>query len=93
MHGYINSELAAGFSYYQKDGDSYQLKTANADQSIIKYTEDTPKVVIDTTYCVSTLGNLFRPWTLDWCKAGSNTSHYTFYVPEGSIKENYNLGE
>lgn len=95
VRGTISTDLSAGFSYYQEEGDGYTLKTAKATQSVIKYSNDTPKVVVEQAYCKRsnpkgpTIGLLF----FEMCETEKEYTHYTFYIPEGSIVEKFNLGE
>lgn len=95
MRGTISTDLSAGFSYYQKEDSGYTLKTAKATQSVIKYSNETPKVVIEQAYCKRSnpkgpaIGLLF----FEMCETEKEYTHYTFYIPEGSIVEKFNLGE
>lgn len=95
VRGTISTDLSAGFSYYQKEDSGYTLKTAKATQSVIKYSNETPKVVVEQTYCKRsnpkgpTIGLLF----FEMCETEKEYTHYTFYIPEGSIVERFNLGE
>ena len=92
ISGKIDTELSSGFSYYQKDGDSYSLKTVDAGKSIIKYSNDKPKVVIEDIHCVKPK-ETFSFWFLNIKCEGEDQMHYTFYVPQGSVKENFSLGD
>lgn len=95
VRGTISTDLSAGFSYYQKEDSGYTLKTAKATQSVIKYSNETPKVVVEQAYCKRsnpkgpTIGLLF----FEMCETEKEYTHYTFYIPEGSIVERFNLGE
>lgn len=89
--GTINTNLDAGYSYYQKDGDGFSLKTAGANNSTIKYTNDTPKVVITSSHCTKKVG--FGLWGIEnLCDHTKIATWNTFYVPEGSIAEGFELG-
>lgn len=91
VRGSINSGLSSGFTYYQKEGDGYVIRTAESNNTVIKYTNSTPKIVTTSTYCTekTTLG----PWGIEnYCPPESTHSENVIYVPEGSIVSNYTLG-
>lgn len=91
VSGSINSSLSSGFTYYQKEGDGYVMRTAESSNTIIKYTNSTPKIVTTSTYCTEkkTLGL----WGIEnYCPPESTHSENVIYVPEGSIVSNYTLG-
>lgn len=88
----INTNLDAGYSYYQKEGDGFALKTAGANNSTIKYINDTPKVVITSSHCVNETS--FGLWGFEnICDHTKIATWNTFYIPEGSIAEGFELGE
>lgn len=90
--GTINTNLDAGYSYYQKESDGFTLKTAGANNSTIKYTKDTPKVVITSSHCVNEMS--FGLWGFEnICDHTKIATWNTFYIPEGSIAEGFELGE
>lgn len=95
IHGNISTSLSAGFSYYQKVEDGYELKTAEATNSIIKYSNGTPRVVIEDTHCLrhTPEGPYLGLWFFDYCDPKVESIKYTFYVPDGSVHEDFNLGE
>lgn len=90
--GTINTNLDAGYSYYQKEGNGFTLKTAGANNSTIKYTNDTPKVVITSSRCVNETS--FGLWGFEnICDHTKIATWNTFYIPEGSIAEGFELGD
>lgn len=91
ISGKINTELSSGFSYYQKDGDGYSLKTVDASKSMIKYSDNKPKVVVDDVHCVKPK-EFFSFWFMNIKCKDEDQMHYTFYIPQGSVKENFSLG-
>lgn len=91
VSGSISSGLSSGFTYYQKEGDGYVMRTAESNNTTIKYTNSTPKIVTTSTYCTEkiTLGL----WGIEnYCPPESTHSENVIYVPEGSIVSNYTLG-
>lgn len=91
VSGSISSGLSNGFTYYQKEGDGYVIRTAESNNTVIKYTKSTPKIVTTSTYC--TEKTAFGFWGIEnYCPPESTHSENIIYVPEGSIVSNYTLG-
>lgn len=91
VSGSINSSLSSGFTYYQKEGDGYVMRTAESSNTTIKYTNSTPKIVTTSTYCTGEKALGF--WGIEnYCPPESTHSENVIYVPEGSIVSNYTLG-
>lgn len=91
VSGSINSSLSSGFTYYQKEGDGYVMRTAESNNTTIKYTNSTPKIVTISTYCTEKTALGF--WGIEnYCPPESTHSENVIYVPEGSIVSNYTLG-
>lgn len=91
VSGFINSGLSNGFTYYQREGDGYVMRAAESNNTVIKYTNSTPKIVTTSTYCTEkmTLG----PWGIEnYCPPESTHSENVIYVPEGSVVSDYTLG-
>jgi hypothetical protein len=62
------------FTFYQEENGTYTLKTADASDSQVRYTTGTPYVEM-YEHCPPT-----------WLGGVCGHDRYTFYVPEGSIK-------
>lgn len=79
--GHIDEELK--YTFVKKDAFGYTVKQVDADVCYVKYTNGTPKAVpIEERY-----GGWVKFWTGDnVAKTG-----YIFYLPEGSIIEQYNI--
>lgn len=91
IYGSVSTDNSQAFNYYVKQADgSFKLKSAPASDSTIIYTNGTPKVE-STSYRCEKGKVIFEPWSVTSCKEKPTT--YTFYIPEGSIKEQYSLGE
>ena len=91
VSGPINSSLSGGFTYYQKEGDGYAMRTADSNNTVIKYTNSAPKIVTTSTYCTEKTTLSF--WGIEnYCPPESTHSENVIYVPEGSIVSNYTLG-
>ena len=80
-NGHIDEELK--YTFVKKDDFGYTVKQVDADTCYIKYTNSTPKAVpIEEHY-----NGFIKFWTGDnVAKTG-----YIFYLPEGSIIEQYNI--
>lgn len=93
IRGSIGTDLAAGFSYYQKEESGFTLKTVGAGNTTIKYTNDTPRIEVTRTYCPETEKGLsIGPLFLNYCPNGDNIWN-TIYVPADSIVESFQLGD
>lgn len=93
IRGNIGTDLAAGFSYYQKEESGFTLKTVGAGNTTIKYTNDTPRIEVVRTYCPETEKGLsIGPLFLNYCPIGGGNIWNTIYVPAGSIVESFQLG-
>lgn len=92
--GSASTDLEQSFTFYQKNGDNYTLESAPADKSVIRYTNDQPKVVYETAVCVwgENGGPKLDLWGFESCDTSKQYDRYIFYIPEGSIKANYELG-
>lgn len=94
VRGNIGTDLAAGFSFYQKETDGFSLKAVGADNTTIKYTDETPRIEVTRTYCPKldngpSIGLLW----INRCSVGGGNVWNTIYVPEGSIAEGFKLGD
>ena len=82
--GTVDSEQVYNYAY--KDGDEIKVDTKKCNVSSIKYTNDNYKVetyrgkLNSTVYNVLFFG-LLKP----------EKEKYIFYVPKGSVSENYNV--
>lgn len=93
IRGSIGTDLAAGFSYYQKEESGFTLKTVGADNTTIKYTNDTPRIEVTRTYCPELeKGPSIGLLSLNYCPIGGGNVWNTIYVPAGSIVESFQLG-
>ena len=90
VRGSIGTNLSAGFSFYQKEVDGFSLKTVEASNTTIKYTDVTPRIETTHTYCLEKVH--IRPLWISICLKG-NIARNTIYVPENSIVESFNLGD
>lgn len=90
IYGSISTDNKQAFNYYVKQADgSYKLKSAPASNSVIVYTDDSPRVETQSYKCER--GEIiFEAWSIAGCKEKPTT--YKFYVPKGSIAESYRLG-
>jgi len=69
------------FYYYERNGDEYTLEHVNADEAVVIETTDDPRV----EFYSPVSNNEF------WYIGGFGESTVKFYVPEGSVLNNYNL--
>lgn len=90
VRGSVGTDLSAGFSFYQKEVDGFSLKTVEASNTTIKYTDVTPRIESTHTYCLEEVH--IRPLWIGFCLTG-NITRNTIYVPENSIVESFNLGD
>lgn len=92
--GSVSTDLEQSFTFYQNNGDNYTLESAPADKSVIRYTNDQPKVVHEYAVCVwgENGGPSLDLWGFKSCDTSKQYDRYTFYIPEGSIRTNYELG-
>lgn len=90
VYGSISTDNKQAFNYYVKQADgSYKLKSAPASNSVIVYTDDSPRVETQSYKCER--GNLIlEAWSISRCE--EKPTAYKFYVPKGSIAESYRLG-
>lgn len=90
IYGSISTDNQQAFNYYvqQPDG-SYRLKNAPASSSVIVYTNDSPRVEVNSYRCERG-GRIIEAWSIAICK--ENPPTYKFYVPEDSITSSYKLG-
>ncbi len=80
--GYIDEELK--YAFVKKDKLGYAIEQVEADECYVKYTKDTPKAVPIIYH--------YGGWLKFWCGVTeSESSSYVFYLPEGSIIEQYNI--
>lgn len=68
------------FYFYQKNNDSYRLMRVSADDSVVKVDSDPRRMVCSPSSSNKWL-SIFSP----------GLDHNTFYVPEGSIVNSFNL--
>ncbi len=91
VYGSISTDNSQAFNYYVEQADgSFKLKSAPASDSTIIYTDNTPKVEI-TSYVCEKGKAIVETWSVAGCKNRPTT--YKFYIPEGSIAEEYRIGE
>jgi hypothetical protein len=89
IYGSISTNNQQAFNYYvQQPEGSYKLKSAPASSSVIVYTNDSPRVEVNSYRCE--LGLIIEAWSIALCREKPPT--YKFYVPEGSITNSYKLG-
>ncbi len=85
--GQISSSLGTDYKVYRKLSDSdYKLEHIPSSNSIIRYSDENPKVHVTTYSCPE---RELRAWTLTECSAPA--TEYVIYVPEGSIINEINL--
>lgn len=85
-----NIDGVASFTWYEKDGGSYYLEDIPAWQAEVRYTTGQPHVIWDCRN--ERAGWVFYPLNVSpdpYCSGRS--THVTFYVPEGSVKNEYVL--
>jgi len=82
-----SSDSSLYYYYMVKNNDgSYESRKASQDYSSIKYTSETPKVIVYKKEAKSKIVQFFMP-----IREYVGDYKYVFYVPEGSIEENYNV--
>ena len=83
--GMINGSMK--YVYYQKNDEStYQMWQADYYNAKIRYISTQPKVVITDKHWAKTT---FNKWAIDMADESRQT--YIFEVPQGSIKNSYEL--
>lgn len=93
IRGSVGTDLAAGFSYYQKEESGFTLKTVGAGNTTIKYTNDTPRIEVTRTYCPELeKGPSIGLLSINYCPIGGGNVWNTIYVPADSIVESFQLG-
>ena len=80
--GQINGEMKYVF-YYETEG-GYRMRQLSYDQALIKYTNEKPKLEIYRQEPTNAFINNFSV-------GGLGDSKNIFYVPKGTVKQNYNL--
>lgn len=70
------------YTYAYKDGDGIRTGNVDADNSIIMYDNSDAKMITQK-------GN-FKNWW-HWLYALPTRDRYIFYVPQGTVKEEYNI--
>ena len=80
--GYIDNELSYAYMQYV-DGCGYKAKTVDASNAYIKFTDEQPYVSLVTYQFKDQWRNYF---TIPY-----NYEDIFFYIPEGSILQNYNI--
>lgn len=76
-----NIDDEASFFYYEKNGDAYTLEHVDADNVTIVESSETPRI----EFYESVTNNQF------WHLGGMGERSYKFYIPEGSIMNNFTL--
>jgi hypothetical protein len=71
--------------YLRNDKGEFRLYHVDADSAYVTYTNETPKIV----YHMTRSKNEF--WALNAIVDTGTVNNYEFRVPEGSVKQNYNL--
>jgi len=81
--GYINQEMV--YAFYYKEGSGYRFKQIPAAKSKIFYTKDLSKI------------NYFQTIEIPYLKIGNDytieNDWYNIYVPEGTIKQDFELNQ
>jgi hypothetical protein len=80
--GSINGVMK--YSFYYSNKDYYKLMQIDCEDAIVKYSEDSPRIIIYEDEPLPKLINLFA---LD----ADFNRHYEICVPKGTIKNNYTL--
>lgn len=78
--GYVDGDMKYCAMIKNEDG-SYEMKTYDTDECLIIETNDTPKIE-KRGYC-------FKTEWLNWFFFNMKLNEYVFYIPEGSICNNY----
>lgn len=94
IRGNISTDLSAGFSFYQKEADGFSLKTIEAGNTTVKYTNEQPRIETTHTYCPERENSFLSiGWLwINYCPVKGGNTWNTIYVPEGSIVESFQLG-
>lgn len=71
--------------YLRNDKGEFRLYHVDADKAYVTYTNETPKIVYHHTRSKNEF------WALNAIVDTGGVSNYEFRVPEGSVKQNYNL--
>lgn len=79
--GHIDEELK--YTFVKKDTFGYTVEQVDADVCYVRYTNDTPKAV--------PIEQCYGGWVKFWTGENIAKSGYIFYLPEGSIIEQYNI--
>ena len=79
--GHINEELK--YTFVKKDAFGYTIEQVDADTCYVKYTNDTPRAV--------PVEERYDGWVKFWTGESVAKTGYIFYLPEGSIIEQYNI--
>ena len=83
--GYINGKIK--YTLYCNTDNGYIIKQISADNTLIKYSTDKPKLEVITFVLTDDIINSFSFRTI----AISPDVKNIIYVPKGTIKENFNL--
>jgi hypothetical protein len=78
---HIDEELK--YTFVKKDAFGYTVEQVDADACYVKYTNDTPRAV--------PIEERYGGWVKFWTGDNIAKSGYIFYLPEGSIIEQYNI--
>lgn len=78
-----SSDSEIYYYYMQQIGDTYYPKKASQSESVIKYTDDDPIVKV---YKLEPPNKIMELLSL-----GSSEYEYEFYLPEGTIQEDFNV--
>ena len=85
-----NIDGVPSFTWYEQSGDSYYLEDIAAWKAEVRYTTGDPYVVWNCRN--ENPGFLWYPLHMDpSVNCGYRSTHVTFYVPEGSVKNDYTL--
>ena len=71
------------YTFVKKDAFGYTVEQVNADGCYVRYTDDTPRAV--------PIKEHYNGWVKFWVGADEAKNGYIFYLPEGSIIEQYNI--
>ncbi len=80
--GYIDSDQV--FSYVYEENGAYRLTSVSADQSYVYEQNDKAPYLEVIQYTCDP-----NPWVSPWCILTGTPDQYLFFVPEGSVLNNY----
>ena len=78
---HVDEELK--YTFVKKDAFGYTVEQVDADDCYVKYTKDTPRAV--------PIEEHYSGWVKFWIGDDEAKNGYIFYLPEGSIIEQYNI--